>query len=431
MKRHRLARLNLTRTRTGLTGLSLCASLLLLLMMSHLTALEQWSLTNPTGYEWQHEPVQVPLAIPEGEVHAKINGAVVPSQVVTVDGQRQLWIAATIAPHSRVVVEMHPGSAEAGLEVLKLEEGEDRIAIANEFVRFELPKNSGAPPLAHMSWQEDGKWGPQIGAARWMGEHELTAHTTEIIAEGPVLLRVRQSYAFVGQGGLFAESPKALSVDFTLWPGRRHVLIEEVLNMNDGDGWIFDAAAGWTPNATALSPHSNGFDRWKKDEMPFPPTGLGTGQTRMGDVLLNLIPRWSQAYDDGWFGAVHDGNQAVVAIPVMAERWQWPHDSLIAIGVQESADAWELRCPTWRGARSWFLGAGPLATWQDKERGKYVEQFGQKNLDRLNREFILEWAGVDIPPEVKPEEGKKKKKKKEKVANHYAFQACFYTMVER
>ena len=125
--------------------------------------------------------------------------------------------------------------------------------------------------------------------------------------------------------------------------------------MSEGDGWVFDAA-GWSPNATALSPHSGGFDRWKKDEMPFPATGLGLGQTRMGDVLLNLIPRWSQARR--WLVWRRAAVMDVVIIPVMAERCVAPRQP------DRHRRQRKRRClgtlPTWRGARSWFLGAGPF-----------------------------------------------------------------------
>ena len=84
---------------------------------------------------------------------ARQNNGVGALLVVTVDGQRQLWIAATIAPHSRVVVELHPESADGGLDALKLEEGDGSVVLANEFVRFELPENNGAPPIAAMNWR--------------------------------------------------------------------------------------------------------------------------------------------------------------------------------------------------------------------------------------------------------------------------------------
>ena len=85
-----------------------------------------------------------------------------------------------------------------------------------------------------------------------------------------------------------------------LLPGRQHIWITERHQMPRGSAWEFELTHGWDATAADVIPWASGFDRWKKDEKDFPPTGLVPGQTRMGDCLLNLQARWSQAYDDGW-----------------------------------------------------------------------------------------------------------------------------------
>ena len=167
-----------------------------------------------------------------------------------------------------------------------------------------MPNESGAPPLSALSWPDGtGGWLEPRGAARWLEERELLAHTTSVIADGPIVAQVRHHYRFAGKGGLFNGQPAALTVTITLWAGRLHADIDETFSMGRTDGWAFDAAAGWSPQGTELAPHSKELIAGRPTDMPFPPTKLTTGQTRMGDVLLRLIPRWSQAYDDGWFGA--------------------------------------------------------------------------------------------------------------------------------
>ena len=56
----------------------------------------QWQLTNPTGYAWHHEPVQVPLPIPTEPFRCLLDDSLVPQQIIDVDDTKQLWIAATI-----------------------------------------------------------------------------------------------------------------------------------------------------------------------------------------------------------------------------------------------------------------------------------------------------------------------------------------------
>ena len=401
-----------------------CYLMSCLLVTSPILSVETWDLTNPTSYEWQFEPVHVPLDIPDEAFHCRIGDTNIPSQVIRVDGDRQLWVAASIAPHSRVTIEVHPGNAPQAISYtspLSLAKRDRDIVIKNEFIALTLPFETGEPAIKHLAWnQGEDSWTPERGVARWLSESRPVDHRTEIISQGPIATVVKQSYRFSGDGGLFNATPAQLTVTLTLWPHRPHVDIHESFAMQPDDGWAIDLANGWEPTTTVLQPHSKGFDRWRADDMPFPATLLTTGQTRMDDVLLRLIPRWSQAYDDGWFGSVQDAHQSIAAVPIRAEQWQWPHDSLISIGVAETADVWELRCPTWRGARNWILGAGPVGLWEGKAKQSYIDQYTQKNLNRLNQQFILDWPGVDIPEQaqqgensVTADDKKKRKKKKE------------------
>ncbi len=133
--------------------------------------------------------------------------------------------------------------------------------------------------------------------------------------------------------------------------------------MDRGDYWEFDCAAGWNARKCTVTPYGRMVAAHGGAEVKRPTT-LEAGQTRMGDTHLNLQPRWSQAFDEGWFFECNDGGNSIGAIPVHAARWHWPHDNLIEVKVKPSADYAGLRCPTWKGRRMWFLLVGPKETWR-------------------------------------------------------------------
>jgi hypothetical protein len=254
-----------------------------------------------------------------------------------------------------------------------------------------------------------GKW---VGKGAWQTNRHLANFTATVVADGTVFGKVRLRYAFEGQGGLFSEAPATVQVDVTLGPSRAHAVIEETLAMGRDEWWEFDCAAGWAPRRAVVKPHFGGFGRPEmKDPQgnpyPFPPQSLAVGQTRMHDTLLNLIPRWSQAYDDGWLFLVCDQANALGAIVCRAGKWLWPYDNMMEIKVKESADYAGLRCPTWRGKRYWYLVAGPRQDWENVQAtALYLVRHACEGLDKLHHEYILDWPGLQPPPDanVPPEE---------------------------
>ena len=154
-----------------------------------------------------------------------------------------------------------------------------------------------------------GKW---VGSGFWQTELALKRFSAEVLGAGPIFAKVRLNYEFEGNAGLDDNVPAFATVDVTVFPGVQHAVIEESHEMDRGDYWEFDAAALWEPRRAICIPHSGGFER--PDFGTWPPDSLRVGQTRMGETLLNLMPRWTQAYDEGWFFACHDGRDAVGAM---------------------------------------------------------------------------------------------------------------------
>ena len=118
----------------------------------------------------------------------------------------------------------------------------------------------------------------------------------------------------------------------------------------------------------------------------------------MGDTLLNLWPRWSQAYDDGWFYLAHNGTHGIGAMVVRAGKWKWPHSNGISIKVKESADYAGLRCPTWKGKRYWYLVVGSRISGKRKRINSAMPSvMPTRLLDKLHQEYILDWPGLEAP----------------------------------
>jgi hypothetical protein len=245
------------------------------------------------------------------------------------------------------------------------------------------------PPVASVRGTND-KW---VGRGFWQTGRKLKRFTSEVLGDGPVFAKVRLTYAFEGSAGLLGNVPAFAVVDVTVFPGQQHAVIEESHEMDRGDHWEFDAAAGWNARRAICIPHSNGFDR--KNTGTWPPDTLQFGSTRMGHKLLNLMPRWTQAYDEGWFFACHDGRNAVGAMVVRAGRWHWPHNNMIEARVKKSAAYAGLHCPTWKGRRCWFLVAGPTSRFADGGAKDYVKAHAFEPLDKLVHDYILDWPGLD------------------------------------
>jgi len=373
------------------TALVLIGTLLALCLVA---GAETATLINPIRTPFRDEParlgVDVPTVAKTGDYIVTRGGKEVPCQLGPVDGKNWIWVLASVEPGTKAEYVVKKGTPARRESRVSVKRQGDAYVLANDRIAVRLPAAAGSGvPSPVQAVRLGGTW---VGAGRWQTARKLKTFTATVLGAGPVFAKVRLRYAFEGTAGLHGNVPAFAEVDVTVYPAQDHAVIEEAHEMDRGDFWEFDAAAGWAPRSAICVPHSGGFDR--PDLGPWPPNSLKFGQTRMGGTVINLMPRWTQAYDEGWVFACHDGTSAAGAMVVRAGRWYWPHNNMISIKVRKAADHAGLRCPTWKGRRTWFLLAGPKDLWADKAAKQYVTRHTFSPLDKLNRDYVLDWPGL-------------------------------------
>jgi len=359
-------------------------------------AASTWTLVNPTNRPYQDGPVRLKVDLPatarQGRYVVTAGGEKVACQIELLEGAARAWVLATVEAGGRIeyrVERGRPARPDPAVQVRR--EGGSHI-LDNGLVAVRVPAaaEGAAPGPIEAVRLPGGKW---LGGSTWHLERPLKRFTSTVTGDGTVFGKVRLQYEFEGSAGIDGQTAAFTTIDIALYPGQRHVTIEESHEMSRGEHWEFDCARGWGARKAICIPHSGGFGR--PDFGAWPPDSLATGQTRMGDTLLNLMPRWTQAYDEGWLFAAHDGTNAVGVAVCHAGRWLWPHDNMIEIKVRDSADFAGLRCPVQRGSRYWFLLAGPVATWEGKAAKDYIKRHAFESLDKLQHDYVLEWPGLE------------------------------------
>jgi hypothetical protein len=356
----------------------------------------RWSLTNPTGRTYQDEPVRLKVDLPEtaanGQFVVTANGVEAPYQLDERDGKKWLWVAASLKEGEKIEYAVREGRPKKFPAKVRVEQSADHVTLDNGRIAVRVPAKAGGTvpgPIVAVKLPS-GKW---VGSSAWTTARKLGNFRATVVGDGTIFAKIRLQYDFEGKAGLYQNVPAFATVDVSLFPGQQHVVIEESHEMDRGDCWEFDAAARWDARQALCITHSRTPAHGGR-EIPSPTT-LKTGQTRMGDTLLNLQPRWSQAFDEGWFFLCHNGQQAVGATVGRASQWHWPHNNLIEVKVKPSGDYAGLRCPVWKGRRWWMLLAGALETWSSEGAKKYVTQHCFQPLDKLHHDYILDWPGLD------------------------------------
>jgi hypothetical protein len=365
-----------------------------------------WTLTNPTGREYTNELVRLKINLPEDYDPAKWavleDGREVASQAEHMEDRRCLWIAANLSKGQKRSYILEPRAAKPWPRRVAVRREGDTYILENGLTGVRIPAavkaDEPVPPPVLAVLLPGGKW---VGQAHWNTDRRLQSFEAKVVGDGTLFGKVRLEYRFEGVAGIDGV-PAYYRVEITVPPDRRHVVLEESFEMSRLSYWELDVAHGWKPGGALTIPHfgHHGDPSVGPDGKPFawPPSLLNVGQTRMGDTLLNLIPRWSQAFDDGWFFMTHDGENAVGTLACRAGKWVWPHDSVIEVKVKESADYAGLRCLTRHGKRYWYLLAGPKETWADVARcTEYVNRHTYESLDKLHQEYLLDWPGLQPP----------------------------------
>jgi len=344
------------------------------------------------------------------------DGQEVPSQVEQLDGKTFLWVAANLSKGQKRSYALEQRRPQQPAVRVTVRRDGDVFVLENGLTGVRVPAGmkpgAAMPPPVLALLLPGGKW---VGQGHWRTDRRLQSFEAKVVGDGTLFGKVRVEYRFEGVAGIEGV-PAYYRAEISLPPDRRHVVLKEAFEMSRTSYWELEAAQNWKPRRALTIPHSGGNDGVKRldpDGNPFawPPTVLNVGQTRMGDTLLNLIPRWSQAYDDGWFFMTHDGENAVGALPCRAGQWVWPYDSMIEVKVKETADYAGFRCPTWRGKRYWYLVAGPKDTWAEVPKcAEYVIRHSYETLDKIHQEYLLDWPGLQPPlgkdgqPVATPEE---------------------------
>ncbi len=367
-----------------------------------------WTLTNHAG-DYENELVRLKVALdappdPQRTVVTE-DGKPVPFQVGETGG---VWVATTIGAGVSHTYEVRPGKPPAAEPLVTIREEAGACVLDNGLLAVKVPAGPAGgggpvpgPILAVRS--EGGAW---MGASRWTTRWPMASVRTTVLGRGPLFAKV----SLVSEGrvppNVRAEPPRS-EVTLTLKPGERVVHVEESHRMHEGDSWTFDCAAGWQPTGGTMR-------RWHVGPFKGSPgtekVALEPGQTRLGETLLNLQPRWTQSFDEGWFFGATDGRTVVGAIPARAGRWYWGHDNLIRVKLKGSADYAGLECPTWRGRRYWLLVAGPAETVETRQEPdprregrtrkvdgleRLVTRAAFQPLNKLVHDYILEWPGTE------------------------------------
>ncbi len=350
-----------------------------------------WTMLNPAKFAYTDEVVRVGPQIDASEVQSGASqvlqdGKSVPFDLWMYEGKLRAWVMTTVEQGKSHSFELRPGKPAAATGLIRIEKADGQITLSNGRIAIKIP-DSGTPteipsPITAFS----------IGGGEWRGRGsfqttaKLKSVTTQV-GSGNVAGMARVTYSFAPAGEYV--------VDILLPPQRDHVIIEESFErMPAGSRWVFDVAAGWKPTIARVQLNNEGMGAgagasFPKDKWP---TSLATGQTRMEDRLVNLLPRWSQSFDDGWYFAATDTKTLVGVLPARAGKWVWPHDNKIVVRVKKSADYAGLELPTESGARYWLLIAGD-ASLAGQERDLAIRHT-MANLDKVANDYICTWPGV-------------------------------------
>lgn len=352
-------------------------------------------LRNPTLREYGDALVRLTTAAPAGAFVVKEDGAEIPYQVEEIDGQRWVWVCSTFAPEASHRYEVVPGNPEPAVARIALKKEGNEFVLDNGVIAVKLPAVTGGAipgPISAIRLAE-GKW---IGASSWNTSLRLKKFTASVVGDGTLLARLRLRYDFDAMAGIGGDIPAFAEIEVALGPGWSHVEILDRHEMARGDCWELDASKGWSPGQGVSKPFSGGAGSGRIVGKVEPRRDLKPGGLPLAreDLFINLLPRWSQHYRDGWYFAATDGKDYVGAVAVSASKWVWPHNNGIEAIVTSGGDYAGLRCPTWKGQRFWWLFA-PSAAPTDVS---YVTRYAWESLDKLNHDFILDWPGLAAAP---------------------------------
>jgi hypothetical protein len=307
-------------------------------------------IANPTRYPYTQALIRLnpdsPVPDTVRMVQVKRDGQPVVSQLESVEGGQVVWVAVDLesgerAQYSYDLIKGNPGPTS----FLRKEKG--ALVLTNGRLSVKVPSewSPGMPvPAPILSFSPQGK--AQGGKGEWISHPDLRAFKAEVLSQGALFAKVRLSYSF---------DHGSATVDVLLPPGKPYAVISSRHNLREDDGWRLVLAEN---NASAQGV----MRRWYKGPFQAAPDqesfALNPGVTRLGETVIELQPRWTQSYDEGWSFGVKDPDSFVGAAVIRAGQWRWPHDNKPKAKVRASGDWAALDLPTYRGQRMWLLLAG-------------------------------------------------------------------------
>ncbi len=386
-------------------------SLLAVLALAGVAAAETktWSYTNPAGrYEDELLRLKMDFDAPldPQTVVVTEDGETVPFQV---DG-KHVWVLTSMDPgqkHTWKVV-VHKGKVARAVSgpLVFVDRAGGKVTLRNDRFAVAVPDGADAAdapgPVAGVRLREK-LW---AGASEWQTKLTPRKQTTEVLADGPLFAKVRVRTEFEPTD---AVAEPFSEITLTLRPHAEYTIVEEHHDMAAGDAWVLELTKGMKATGGMMR-------RWRK--APFQgdealrQIDLTPGQTRLGHTLMTLQPRWTQAFDEGWFFAACDAESCFGAIPARAGRWFWPHENLLEVLLRDSGDYAALHMPTDRGRRWWMLLAAPKADLLPR-KVEYTDRRGRKKarttdptralvsraamrpLNKIAHEYITAWEGMD------------------------------------
>lgn len=366
----------------------------------------EWTIRNPhRRHTYTQEPLRLRLPVPDAPFRLLRDGEEVPYQIEQDGDTRHIRAFVDLEPGAAHTFTTEPGTPTSFDPAVRVQREGAFYILSNDKIALRIPAESkdDTIPAPVDQIRLDAKW---LGRGHMHTKRTLTNFRADVVGDGTITGRIRLHYTFEGTGGGLGDPAAHMTVEIELRPGMPAAHLVERHAMERGAYWEFEATAGWGARQAQCEIFGGGAGRpplrniWPTDLTPLGYTPAAIAKRyeehdpRIGNTLLWLVPRWNQHYRDGWFFGVHDETDLIGAIPCDAGTWVWPHNNKIEIRAKESADYAGLRCPVWKGARSWLLVAGPLETVNAQTAKGLVRDLRWNALDTLVANFILDWDGA-------------------------------------
>ncbi len=380
--------------------------------------LGRWTVTNHADIDYQKELLRLDVKVPEDvdQQHLVVfqEGKAILHQLERIEDDEgefvrfDLWVCIDLKPANSTsfaveVVDKKPNVAGEALVKLK-GSADETVTMSNRLFAIELTgsRDSGKPgPIVGFGTKDD----KQVSSSFWEAGTLMESLKTEILADGPLFTKVRQTYTFFAPlSAPEGTPPGKASMTYTLKPEQPFATIEESFDMGSNDGWVLDLSDRFRPKQGLArkwyKAQNVGADK-EYLEVELKPND------RLGKTLLYLRPRWTQSYDVGWFFGVTDEDTVIGPIVARAGLWDRPYASQIDVRTTARSNTAELFLPTDHGKRYWLLLAIPererVIDRPDPRRSgrtisvDRIEQLTREtqmqSLNKLTHEYILNYPG--------------------------------------